>query len=177
MPTYYRRDEEVVDSMGAPVMGVQIALANQPANTTNFPPTPVVQLFADPLGATPLTAAPQTDAYGHTEYYALPGIYTVVYYSTQIATPTQTLVLTDQIISTPTNLPQFNSDSTINGTIQPAPDGVTVGFNLSAAPALPASLILCVNGQVINAYAFANTTVIFETPPTAGSVITATYQV
>jgi hypothetical protein len=177
MPTYYRRDEEVVDSMGNAVMGVQIAVASQPANTSVFPPTPSVKLFADSVGTPLRINPPQSDAYGRVSYYALPGVYTVCYFSPQIATPTQTLVLTDQIISTETNLPSFNSDSTFNGTITPAPNGVTVGFNLSAAPAPPSSLILMVNGQVINAYAFANSTVIFETAPTAGSVITATYAV
>lgn len=191
--TLYRRDETLQDPMGNGVSGVQVFLCNQPTDTSVIPPTNLANVYADSTGQTLLDQVTaggvmpngalrasqqlQTDAYGMVSYYALPGVYTVCYFSPQIATPTQTLVLADQIISTPTNLPSFNSDSSTNGTITPSPNGVQVGFTLSAAPAPPSSLILMVNGQVINAYAFADTTVVFETPPTSGSVITAIYAV
>jgi hypothetical protein len=177
MATYYRRDEEVVTDQGNPVSGVQIALATQPAITGVFPPTPAVRLFADAVGTPLRVNPPQTDQNGHCSYYALQGIYTVVYYSTEIATPTQTIVLTDQAISGPTNLPSFNSDSTVNGSIVPNPNGVTVGFTLSAAPTPPASLVLTLNGLVLSAFAFSGQTIVLETPPPVGSVLNATYQV
>jgi hypothetical protein len=177
MPTtYYRRDEEVQDFMGNPVMGVQIAVASQPANTSVFPPTPSVNLYADSVG-TPLTTAPQTNQDGHASYYAQPGLYTVCYFSTQIAAPGQQIILTDQAITGPTNLPQFNSDTTINGTIRPGCDGVTVAFTLSAAPNPPASLKLMLNGLLVSAYAFAGSTVVLQSPPPAGSVLSATYHI
>jgi hypothetical protein len=177
MATYYRRDEEVVDPMGNPVTGVQIALATQPANTSSFPPTPAVQLFADSVG-TPLSVnPPQTDAYGRASYFVRPSIYTVCYHSTQISAPGQQIILMDQAISGPTNLPQFNSDTTTDGTIRPTPNGVAVSFTLSAAPNPPASLVLTLNGLVVPAYAFSSSTVILQTPPPAGSVLNATYQV
>ena len=121
MPTLYRRDEEVTDPMGNPVSGVQIALATQPANTSSFPPTPAVQLYLDAAGNYPLSLHPQTDQDGHASYYvAQPGIYTCVYYSTQIATPTQTIVMPDQIIAPSSTEPQYNSDTTATGSILPS---------------------------------------------------------
>jgi hypothetical protein len=175
VPTYQRRDEEVVDSMGNPISGVQIFVCYQPATTNVIPPLPLVNLYSDPLGANLLTSAPQTDAYGRASYYLLPGIFTVVYNSPQIAG--QTLVLADQIVSSVTNLPQFNNDSSAAGTIKPSPNGVRTGFTLSAAPMPPASLVLMVNGQVIEKYALSNNQVVFETAPSPTSVITAVYAV
>jgi hypothetical protein len=177
MPTLFRRDEEVQDFMGNGVSGVSIFVCGQPADVSVVPPSPLISLYADAAGAKLLTAPPQTDAYGRASYFVRPGVYSVVYYSTQIATPTQTLVLTDQAITGPTNLPQFNSDSTVNGTIHPNPDGAAVSFTLSAAPNPPASLVLTLNGLLVPAYAFAGQTVILQTPPPAGSVLSATYQV
>jgi hypothetical protein len=174
--TYYRRDDGIVDPMGAGISGVQIALATQPADTSSFPPTPAVQLYADPLGKIPLKTAPQTDAYGRCFYYTLPGIYTVVYRSPQIATPTLTLVLPDQSIVAPYNGPTYNSDSTFNGSISPSPNGVTVGFTLSGVPTPPTSLVLMLNGLVISGYAFSGQTVVLETAPLSTDVITARYQ-
>jgi hypothetical protein len=102
-------------------------------------------------------------------------LYTVVYYSTQIAG--RTLVLLDQMISGPTNLPSRNSDSTSTGTIKPTPNGASTAFTLSAAPTPPSSLALFVNGLLVTDYAFSVSTVIFQTAPRAGDVISAIYQV
>jgi hypothetical protein len=178
MATYYRRDEDVTDGMGNPVSGVQIALATQPANTTSFPPTPAVKLYADALGTPLRVNPPQTDAYGHAEFYTLPGLYTVCYYSTQIATPTQMLVLQDQVVAAPAPLPtQFNSDSSTAGTITPLPDGFSVkSFNLSGIPHPAQSLVFCVNGIVQTGYNLVFATVSLLTAPPLGSLITATYQ-
>jgi hypothetical protein len=175
VPNLYVRNEVVTDSMGNPLSGVQIALASQPATTNIFPPTPAVQLYGDSAGADPLSTPPQTDAYGMASYYAPPGLFTVCYYSPQIAG--QTYVLTDQSILASYNGLTFNSDTSTNGTILPNPDGSTVQFALSAAPNPPTSLVLMLNGIVQSAYAFSGATVVFQTAPHVGDVITARYQV
>jgi hypothetical protein len=176
MPTtYLLRDEEVTDPMGQGVSGVSIYLCSQPATTSSIPPSPLAQIYSDPAGKYPITQPVVTDAYGHAEYYTSPGIYTCVYYSTQIAG--LTFVLTDQIIAPSSVQPQYNSDTTAIGTILPNnPNDIEVAFTLSATP-VPGSLILMVNGLVQYAYAFSGSTVIFETAPLTGDVITATYQV
>jgi hypothetical protein len=179
MATYYRRDEWVQDAMGQGVSGVLVYLCAQPAITSTVPPSPLIKCYSDPEGTQLFKTPPQTDFYGHTAFFAPPGIYTVVYYSTQIATPTQTLVLPDQIISGPTNLAAHNSDSTTYGTIKPAPNGATVAFTLSAAPSPTTSLAVFVNGLLTNAYAYSapTQTVIFHVAPLASDVISATYQI
>jgi hypothetical protein len=175
MPTLFRRDEEVQDFMGNGVSGVSIFVCGQPADVSVVPPSPLVQLYADEAGTTALTRPPQTDAYGRASYFVRPGVYTLVYYSSQILG--QTLVLTDQSILGPTNLPQFNSDTTVNGTIRPGINGAAVSFTLSAAPNPPASLVLTLNGLIVPAYAFSGSTVVLQTPPRLGDVLAATYQV
>jgi hypothetical protein len=175
----YRRDEEIVDAMGNPVSGVQIALATQPANTSSFPPTPTVKLFGDGSGNPLPTPYPTTDAYGHCSYYAPPGLYTVVFYSTQIATPSQTLVLIDQVLQGPAQLPtQFKADSSTAGTITPLPDGVETQFNLSAVPNPAQSLVFSINGLYVSAYTLLPglLTVVLPTAPHAGALLMATYQ-
>jgi len=54
---------------------------------------------------------------------------------------------------------------------------VSTAFMLSASPTPPASLVLMINGLVQLAYAFSGQQVIFETPPHAGDVISAVYQI
>ena len=180
MSSLIRRDEEVTDPQGNPVSGVQIALATQPANTSSFPPTPAVQLYSDPAGKYPITQPVQTDQDGHASYYALL-VLTCVYYSTQIATPTQTIVMPDQAIVPPSTEPQYNSDTSVNGSILPSPNGTVTGFTLSGTP-VSGSLILMLNGLVVLGYgmsvdSFGHTIVIFETAPLSTDVITATYQI
>jgi hypothetical protein len=173
----YRRDEEIVDAMGNPLSGVAVYLCSQPANTSTIPPAPIVRLFADAAGKIPLTRPPQTDAYGACEYYAPAGIYTVVYYSTQIAG--QTLVLIDQILQGPAPLPtQYNADSSTAGTISPLPDGIETQFNLSAVPSPSQSLVFSINGLVVSAYTLLPglLTVVLPTAPHAGALLMATYQ-
>lgn len=85
----------------------------------------------------------------------------------------------NRIIAPPNNnlAPAYNSDSSSNGTITGAINGINAAFMLSEAPAVPSSLILMVNGKVQYAYAFSNATVVLETPPNPGDVITAVYQI
>lgn len=95
MPSYYRRDEWVTDAQGNAISGAGVYVCSQPATTNTIPPSPLVQLYADPNGVTPLAQPVQTDGYGHAFYYVSPGIYTVVYYSPQI----QQVTLLDQDIN------------------------------------------------------------------------------
>jgi hypothetical protein len=44
--------------------------------------------------------------------------------------------------------PSYNSDSSSNNTITGAINGVNTAFTLSAAPTVPSSLVLMVNGLV-----------------------------
>jgi hypothetical protein len=180
--TYYRKDELVADFMGNPVCGVQVYLCQQPATTPGLgvAPSPLQQIYADSLGAQPITQPVLTDAYGHCAFYASPGTYSIVYAGSMIGTPTMQLVLTDQMVLSTATGPQYNSDTSANGSILPQPDGVTVDFKLSGAPAL-GSLALMVNGLLQLGYALSvgplYTSVIFEQAPLPGDVITANYQV
>lgn len=70
--------------MGNALSGAQVYVCSQPATTTTIPPSPLVQLYADSAGTTPITQPVLTDGYGHAFYYVSPGTYTVVYYSPQI---------------------------------------------------------------------------------------------
>jgi hypothetical protein len=181
MATLYRRDEGVQDAMGNPISGVQIAVATQPANTSSFPPPPAVQLYSDSAGADPLYVvyvAPQTDGYGMASYYLLPGIYTVCYMSSQIAAPGQQIVLTDQIVNQPFNslVPQYNSESTADGTLGSAGFGGI--YTLSATPSPVNSLVVAVNGIVQTGWSFAAPrTITLAVVPQAQDVVTAVYQI
>ena len=65
--------------------GFSVRVCSQPANTHVVPPSPLAQLYYDPLGATPITQLVVTDAYGHASYFAAQGDYTIVFYSPRIA--------------------------------------------------------------------------------------------
>jgi len=175
MSTYYRRDDYLQDAQGNVITGVSVYVCSQPANTSQTPPTPLVQLYADPAGATPITQPVVTDGNGHAEYYAAQGSYTLVYNSPQIAG--QTLVLVDQIIVQPDNNigPTFNSDSSTAGTITPAPDGINRAFDLSQIPTPANSLIIAVNGIIQVGWTLVFATVSLAVAPPANAIITATY--
>ena len=106
-------------------------------------------------------------------YVAEPGVYTVAYYSPQIAG--QLLVLPDQTIAAPFSGQTYNNDSSANGSITGIINGINTSFTLSAPPTPPASLILMVNGLVQSAYSFSGTSIGLETPPEPGDVISASY--
>ena len=176
MSTFYRRDDWVQDKLGNAQSGVNVYVCSQPANTHVIPPSPLIQLYSDPAGANPITQPAQTDADGHAYYYAAQGIYTIVYYSPYI----QQVVLTDQIIVQPdgTIQPQFNLDSTADGSMSGAVNGVNTAFTLSSTPASQSSLIIMVNGVIIFAYAYSEptNTIILENAPNPGSVVSARYE-
>src|ERR1700761_27709 len=94
MATFLRRDDWVTDAMGNALSGASVYVCSQPATTGTIPPSPLVQLYADSAGVTPITQPVTTDGYGHAFYYVTPGTYTIVYYSPQILEQ----VLPDQTI-------------------------------------------------------------------------------
>lgn len=102
MDTFYRRDDWVQDAMGDAISGAGVYVTSQPSNAgfinqqgSYVPPSPLVQLYADPAGTIPITQPVQTDGFGHAAYYTAANIYTVTYYSPQIGQTT----LPDQVIS------------------------------------------------------------------------------
>jgi len=92
----------------------------------------------------------------------------------------QQVVLADQIIVQPngTVQPQFNLDSTADGTMSGAINGVNKSFTFSNTPASQSSLIVMVNGLVIFSYAYSEPTnaIILENAPNPGSVVSARYE-
>lgn len=174
MSTFYRRDDWVQDAMGNALSGVSVYVCSQPANTGIIPPSPLIQLYADPLGATPIVQPVITDGYGHAEYYADQGQYTIVYYSPQI----QEVVLLDQVIVSPFNAisTTWNTDTSAAGTITGAINGTNVVFTLSAAPLPPSSLTFFVNGVSQDSATVSGSTVTLAVAPHTGNTLHAVYQ-
>lgn len=174
MATFYRRDDWVQDAMGNALSGVDVYVCTQPANTGSIPPSPLEQLYADPAGATPITQPVITDGYGHAEYYAAQGTYTIVYWSPQI----QEVVLVDQIIVSPFNdvTTTWNNDSSTASTIAGAINGTNTVFTLSASPLPPTALLFMVNGIVQTGWTLAGAVVTLAVAPHTGNALNAIYQ-
>lgn len=89
MNNYYRSDGWVKDVRGPAIPGAKIWVCTQPANvtppitpprTTPVPwvgPNPQAQIYSD-AGVTPIVQPIISDGFGHYDFYALPGLYTVV---------------------------------------------------------------------------------------------------
>lgn len=75
---YFRMDGWVKSAVGPAVAGAQIYVCLQPANVAGLPPTPLANIFSDPQGLVPRTQPMLTDGYGHYDFYAQAGVYTVV---------------------------------------------------------------------------------------------------
>ena len=84
MATFFRMDGWVKSVQGYAVPGAQVFVLNQPANTPNTLkaalPSPLVSIFSDNAGLVPLSQPVITDGFGHYNFYALPGLYTVAVY-------------------------------------------------------------------------------------------------
>jgi len=81
MATLFRYDSWTKSANGAAIAGAQIYVLNQPASLTS-PPTPQLQVFADPLGINPITQPMITDGFGHVSFYVINTPFTLaVYYS------------------------------------------------------------------------------------------------
>src|ERR1019366_8965638 len=89
MNNYYRSDGWVKAVQGPAIPGAQIYVCLQPANVTppitpprTLPvpwvgPNPQALIYSD-AGTTPIVQPIITDGFGHYDFYALPGLYTVV---------------------------------------------------------------------------------------------------
>jgi hypothetical protein len=90
MPAFFRSDGWVKSAIGPAVPGAQVFVCTQPANTTkpvpprnsppitNWTPTPLATIYSDAAGLEPITQPIVTDGFGHYDFYALPGVYTIV---------------------------------------------------------------------------------------------------
>jgi hypothetical protein len=192
MSSYYICEQTVTDSMGHPLSGCRIWVCQQPASIgqNGQAPSPLAQVYADPTGQTPLDqltaggvnpknpggpALPsqqlQTDQNGYCAFYTSKGTYTLVFYSPEIATPTQQFVLVDQTVA---GTGSFVADSLGQG-ITPI-GGSKTAFQLSAVPDPASSLVLAVNGLIVPAYALSGSSVFLETPLQSADQLTANYQ-
>jgi hypothetical protein len=167
----FRSDRYVQDGLGNAIAGASVAFCSQPANTTTFPPSPLIQLYSDNEGNDPITNPLTTDGLGHAWAYMAAGSYTVVIYGTGIATQ----VLQDQTVTSPTPV-TFNNDSSNAGTITGAINGTNVTFVLSAAPAPASTLLLVINGLITYGWTLSGATVTLPLAPHAGSLLNAIYQ-
>jgi hypothetical protein len=71
-------DGWVKSPLGQALAGVQVYVCNQPADAAFVPPEPLASVYADPAGAVPIVQPIITDGFGHYDFYALSGFYTVV---------------------------------------------------------------------------------------------------
>jgi hypothetical protein len=74
----FRTDGWVKSTLGAAVPGAQVYVCTQPANVSSFPPTPLANVFSDVNGLVPVTQPIITDGFGHYDFYAPAGVYTIV---------------------------------------------------------------------------------------------------
>lgn len=75
---YFRYDSWTKTTLGPAIPGAQIYVCLEPANVNSAPPSPLASVFSDPNGLVPITQPILTDGFGHADFYALPGLYTVV---------------------------------------------------------------------------------------------------
>ena len=73
----FRLDQWVKSQQGVAVPGAQVFVCTQPANIV-FPPTPLAAIYSDSAGLVPVQQPLLTDGFGHTKFYALSGLYTVI---------------------------------------------------------------------------------------------------
>ena len=87
MATYFRNDGWVKSAQGPAVPGAQIFVCTQPASAPPAlsalvpTPSPLASVFADVNGLVPITQPIITDGFGHYNFYALPGSYTLLVYN------------------------------------------------------------------------------------------------
>jgi len=155
--TYFRSDGWVKSSTGPAIPGAQVFVCTQPADTADYPPTPLASIYSDPAGLIPLSQPILTDGFGHYDFYAPSGTYTLVVAfggSIQQVYPDQSvgaviasglLVLNNPIVN-----PNFND------TIPSAPPGyVNVSWQFSGGyvsacvPISASGATIEINGSVI----------------------------
>jgi hypothetical protein len=171
MASFFRNDRWIQDGLGNALAGVNVAYCSQPAVTNTQPPSPLIQLYSDPLGADPITNPLTTDGYGHAFGYMAAGTYTVVIYGTGVATQ----ILPDQTTTSPETA-GWNNDSSNAGTITGAIDGTNTVFTLSGTPTPAGSLLFVVNGLVSFGYTLSGAVVTLAVAPLSGFLLNAIYQ-
>lgn len=137
-----RRDDWLTTPQGQALAGAEVYYLTQPADTTDFPPTPLAAVYSD-LSGTPAANPQLTDGYGHAvAYLANTQLYTVAFYHPLLGA--EPLVLADQSItggSGGASVMPFGQ--TPAGTI----NGTNTTFTLTVAPAT--LLILQYNSAVL----------------------------
>jgi hypothetical protein len=171
MASFFRNDRWIQDGLGNALAGVNVAYCSQPADTNTLPPSPLIQLYSDPLGADPINNPLTTDGLGHAFAYMASGTYSVVIYGTGVATQ----ILPYQTITSPETA-GWNNDSSNAGSITGAINGSNRVFTLSAVPTPSTSLLFVANGLVSFGYALSGATVTLAIAPNAGSILNAIYQ-
>ena len=97
MATFFRSDGWVKSVLGQAIAGAQIFVCTQPADVTFVPPEPLATIYSDPAGLVPIMQPIMTDGFGHYDFYAAFGTYTVVVVTggkTQQVYPDQTIGFT-----------------------------------------------------------------------------------
>lgn len=74
----FRNDGWVKSPLGSAIAGAQIYVCTQPAITMSVPPSPLASIFSDVNGLFPIAQPIATDGFGHYDFYAAAGVYTVV---------------------------------------------------------------------------------------------------
>src|ERR1700674_3210979 len=74
----FRYDTWVKTAQGPAIPGAQVFVCLQPANVASAPPTPLAPVFSDPNGSVPITQPILTDGFGHADFYAVAGLYTLI---------------------------------------------------------------------------------------------------
>jgi hypothetical protein len=172
--TYFRSDQWITDALGNALAGVDVYYCSQPASTGSIPPSPLVPLYLDSAGVTPINNPVITDGFGHSVAYLGIGTYTIVIASPNIVTR----VLLDQVIVSPTVPPtDWNNDSVNAGTITGSVNSVNKVFVLSGTPTPTNSLLFAVNGVLQSGWTISGNTVTLNQAPHAGNTVNAVYQV
>lgn len=78
MTNFFRTDGWVKTPLGPAIPGAQVYVCTQPANVGSAPPSPLANIYSDPLGANLITQPIYTDGFGHYDFYAAQGVYTLV---------------------------------------------------------------------------------------------------
>ena len=78
MATLARFDTWARSAIGPAAAGTNVYLCTQPSTTNTIPPSPLLQLYADSAGVTPITQPLIADGFGHAYAYCVAGSYTVV---------------------------------------------------------------------------------------------------
>jgi len=118
-----RYQNQIQSAVGNAIDGVLIYVCTQPANTSIIPPSPLATLFTDSSGATPGANPVISDGNGNFDFYANPGLYTLVIYDT--LQRIETIIIPDVLIL---------SSGAGSGTVTSVAMTVPPEFTISGSP-------------------------------------------